>query len=174
MKDWKVYLYVLFILIGFLGGCTHEGDVLPEDNTPDSEVGITDENQTAVDLALVLFPGTVQEVELEVEEGQRTWKVDILGTGGAEVEVYMLAASDELYRIDGEKGPFSYDIDPGTSLMTFSEAKIRADTEAGESLESWNLRQDDSYRNNWVYQFNYSEKEVIIHAEDGSVLEVKG
>ena len=174
MKYLKFIFGSLLLMLGAGTACTHEPDVSPDGSSLNSEVGITDENKTAVDQALALFPGTVKEVELELEEGQRTWKIDISGAGGSEVEVYLLESSGELVRVDGEKGPFTYDFNPGAPLITFSEAKSRSDSELSDSLESWRLRREDSYRNKWVYQFSYSEKEVVIDAEDGAVLDIKG
>lgn len=171
----KIKIILTSLVMIWLGcvACTHEPELSPADNSLNTQVGITPENKSSVELALALFPGTVREVEREVEEGQATWKVDILGSEGSEVEIYVVESSGNLFRIDGDKGPFTYDIDPGAPLLSFSEAKERADLEVGESLESWRLRKEDAYQHKWVYQFTYPEKEVMLNAEDGSILAVK-
>ena len=123
--------------------------------------------------ALTLIPGTVTESEPENEEGILAWKVDITTAQGAEVEVYCRQDDNTLLRLDGESGPFDYNIDPGNGLIDFNQAKTVADGETSENLDNWRLRIEDKYNNLWVYTLEFTSTTVFINAEDGSVLDVE-
>lgn len=136
-----------------------------------------DDDMTAPDSvvtkALALIDGTVTESEPENEEGILAWKVDITTTQGAEVEVYCRQDDNTLLRLDGESGPFDYNIDPGNGLIDFNQAKTIADGETSEDLENWRLRVEDKYNNLWVFTLEFTSIKVFINAEDGSVIEVE-
>ena len=123
--------------------------------------------------AKALISGTVTESEPENEDGVAAWKVDITTDQGAEVEVYCRQDNNTLLRLDGESGPFDYNIDPGSGLIDFNQAKTVANGETNEDLESWRLRVEDKYNNQWVYTLEFTSTKVSINAEDGSVLEVE-
>ena len=172
MKKSRNSVGLLVLAIGFIvGACTHE-DLLPYlGSGEDSPAGVVTNQSSAVEKALALFPGTVREVEIEVENGIRTWKVDIVGDEGSEVEIYITEANGDLFRIDGEVGPFSYEILPGDSFISFMEAKSIAEAILTNGFSEWRLRRDDSYQNEWVYTFTSGEIEVVIRAYDGELLD---
>jgi len=153
--------------------CTEDMFLFPDDATDDTQNGSFSNREVAIQKALSLFPGTVREVERELEEGVSTWKIDIVDANGAEVEIYIRESDGSLFRIDGESGPFSYNLTPGNGLLSFTDARAKADAVSSGALEEWRLRKDDSYGNEWVYEFKYDDPEVIIRATDGKVLEVK-
>ncbi|GJM30298.1 MAG: hypothetical protein DHS20C17_29330 [Cyclobacteriaceae bacterium] len=140
-----------------------------DDDEPDS-MQIPD---SATTKALALISGTVTETQLETEDGVAAWKVDITAAQGAEVEIYCRQSDNTLLRIDGEQGPFDYNINPGNGLIDFNQAKTIAAGQTGENLESWQLRTEDKYSNQWVYTMEHASVKVFINAVDGTVLDVE-
>lgn len=159
MKPFRFYTFSLIVLFALFIGCS-------DDDTPEVP-------QSAIDKALALIPGTVSETESETEEGVATWKVEISTASGAEVEVYCRQDNGALFRIDGETPPFDYDIDPGNSLLTFSQALAIAEAQVTESLDEWRLRMEDKYDDTWVYTFEFTNTGVFIDASDGSILDIE-
>lgn len=161
MKSFQIALIAcLLIMIG----CTQENITLNSESLPDKEqIGAK---------ALQLFPGTVRTIQAEEEEGIPAWKVDIINEKGAEVEIYCSQSDDSLLRIDGESGPFDYNIEPGDPLLNFDQAKAIADAQSNGTLEKWRLRREDKFDFSWVYTFEYSTLKTSIGAKNGDVLEI--
>ena len=153
--------WVLLGLAWTLVNCSNDDSPL---QTPD----------TITNKALELVSGTATNSEPETEEGIAAWKVEIHTDAGAEVEVYYRQDNGDLLRIDGESGPFDYDINPGNSLIPFSQAKnIGANSATSETLEYWHLRKEDSFNNQWVYTLEYSNTKVYVDAVTGSILDTE-
>jgi uncharacterized membrane protein YkoI len=161
LTQFKIYLLLLMMTM-IVVNCSNDDD---EDALQAPE--------SAVNKALALIPGTVTESEPEIEEGVSAWKVDITTQQGAEVEVYCRQDNNDLLRIDGESGPFDYNIAPGNGLIDFNQAKTIADGETDEDLGSWQLRMEDKYNNQWVYTLEHTTTRVYINAVDGTVLDVE-
>lgn len=151
---------ILFLLLA-VTSCSEDDDNLMQ--APDA----------VTNKALALISGTVIETEPELEEGVEAWKVEIRTENGAEVEVYCRQDNNALLRIDGETGPFDYNITPGNGLISFSQAQAGAAGVASGTLVEWQLRVEDKYNNVWVYTLEYTQNKVYINAVDGSVLEVE-
>lgn len=122
-----------------------------------------------------LISGTVREVENDVENGVAAWKIEIITNLGAEVEIYCAKQDSSLLRIDGESGPFSYNIDPGQKLLSFADAKNIVENLLNGTIEEWRLRMEDEYNDRWVYRIEVEgpDGRVEIDAETGNVLELK-
>lgn len=136
--------------------------------------GIMQAPESAINNALAIIPGAVIDSEPETEEGILAWKVEIRTDQGAELEVYTRQDNGALLRIDGESGPFDYNLDPGNSLIQFGQARdIGSDKAPTETLTYWRLRIEDKYNNQWVYSLEYTQTKVFINAADGSVLEIE-
>ena len=160
LAQFKTYLLLLMMTMIFV-------------NCSNDDEGTFQVPESAVNKALALVPGTVTESESEIEDGVAAWKVEITTQQGAEVEVYCRQDNDELLRIDGESGPFDYNIVPGNGLIDFNQAKAIAAGETAEDLENWQLRPEDKYNNQWVYTLDFDDTKVYINAVDGTVLDVE-
>ena len=128
---------------------------------------------SAIDKAQALISGTITESESEIEDGVLAWKIDITTDQGAEVEIYYRQDNGELLRIDGENGPYDYNINPGSGLIDFSQAKTIAMGAVSGTLIEWQLKIEDKFDNIWVYSMEFDGNQVYINATDGSVLEVE-
>ena len=158
----KFLIVPLVLLMAFVA-CSEDDDDDNAMQAPDS----------VITKAKALISGTVTESEPDNEEGVAAWKVDITTAQGAEVEVYCRQDNNTLLRLDGESGPFDYNIDPGNGLIDFNQAKTVAGGETSEDLVSWRLRMEDKYNDQWVYTLEFTSTKVFINAEDGSVLDVE-
>ena len=132
-----MFVWTVVALLGgvWISGC-HDQIIFPDDwfdhHSPQDSTSNNSGRQDAIDKALDLFPGTVREVEHEREEGIDAWKVDIINDKGAEVEIYCRKDNGKLLRIDGESGPFDYNIEPPSPLISFEKAKEIGDAEVND------------------------------------------
>lgn len=143
------------------GAGAESDDSLPQVAVPDSIVA----------KALALVPGaTVTEAETEVEHGIVVFQVKLQAKTGGEVEVQLLA-SGALFEIEGEKGPFDYDVNPGTGIVSFSAARTAALAAKAGTIKVWELERDAN--GTWYYYFRLDTAEGNWEVEigaDGAVL----
>ena len=58
--------------------------------------------EQVIEIALDEVPGEVQELEMETEDGQQVWEVEILAADGSSMEVEIDAQSGDVLEIDTE------------------------------------------------------------------------
>ena len=119
-----------------------------------------------------LVSGTVTSVEVD-STGAPYWEVKITTDSGGEVEVKFDQATGNLLEIEGDVGPFDYEVTPGMGLIPFSEARAELFAEYVDAeIIEWELEQD--LEGNWVYEFdiifNQDEISVKIDAETGNII----
>lgn len=56
----------------------------------------------AIEIALAAVPGTVEETELERDDGQLIYEIEILSADGTEMEVEISAETGEILEIEQE------------------------------------------------------------------------
>ncbi|MEM6629523.1 MAG: PepSY domain-containing protein [Bacteroidota bacterium] len=168
-------VYVITCLLAISSMCACSNEYLdgqldePEENGALEEISI----DAATEKALSIFPGSVDEVDREEEQGLDALKVEIEGAQGEEVSIFLEARNGDLLRIDGEEGPFGYDLDPGKELLGFAAAKAIAEKQFSyPQLEEWSLYQDEEFDLAWVYTFEFESEEVVLDGETGEVLEI--
>ena len=62
--------------------------------------GLTEEQ--VIEIALLEVPGEVKEVELEREDGQQVFEVEILNAEGVEMEVTVAADTGEILEVEAD------------------------------------------------------------------------
>ncbi len=139
---------------------------LDDDDNMDAPQSVMDKVQAIVD-------GTAVSSEAELENGVSAWKLEVVTSGGAEVEIYYRQDDLSLIRIDGENGPFNYNAFPGNGLIDFAQALSVGAGQTPEDLSAWRLRREDRYDSSWVYSLDYQTTRVMVDAKDGMVLEVE-
>ncbi|MDH3710296.1 MAG: PepSY domain-containing protein [Cyclobacteriaceae bacterium] len=137
----------------------------------DDEITILD-SQQASNQALDMISGQVIETELDSSGIAPAWEVTVLTDTGSEVEFYFTQDGGALIQIEGDDGPFNYDLDPGLGLISFSSAKQAALDEYEGDIVKWELEQDPQGK--WVYEFviaaNGNEKTIKIDAQSGAAI----
>ncbi len=129
--------------------------------------------QQAAAKALAMVSGQVTSTELDATGPEPEWSVDIITDAGSKIEIEFDQATGDLMQIEGNEGPFTYEVDPGLGLIVFSQAKENAlgEVEFGE-ISNWELDKDDSGQ--WIYEFvivnDGLEQEIKIDAATGSVI----
>jgi uncharacterized membrane protein YkoI len=162
-KIQQIALLVSLILI--LNACSNE-DVTPVD-VPDE----------IISQSLNLFPGTVIEEGMGTENGRDIWEIKIQNTQGAIVEFYWAVNNQLLIKIEGDQGPFTYDIKPGLGLINFSAAKTFAVSAVkNDAVLAWELEQNEDFIDKWVYEFEIADDpdviKVYVDGETGDVLQI--
>ena len=102
-------------------------------------------SQDIIDNSLELFPGRILEQSSDKIEGIDVWKVKIENSAGAIVSFYWQKNYTILFRIDGEKGPFNYELKPPLGVIVLSTARFLAfESYSSEKLICWKLMRDNS------------------------------
>jgi len=129
--------------------------------------------QEIIDNSLEFFDGEVLETKMEQEEGLDAWEIKIQNQEGSIVSFYWTVAGSTLFKIDGQTGPFDYDLLPGNNLISFTTAKTPAFAAVkDDTLNRWELAQEDKFINKWVYTFEIGSQKVFVDAENGDILEI--
>lgn len=114
-----------------------------------------------------LLPGEI--VHSEVEDSN--WRIYVKTSEGAVVKFRISENPYAIEKIEGEHGPFTYNIDPGNDRITFAAAKEIALGNVDGEVEAWELFMSGD---KWIYEFEISnvngETEVKIDAYTGEVL----
>ena len=143
-----------------------------ENSTPIPEVP-----QSIIDKSLSYFDGEIIEKELEKEDGIEKWEIKIQNDNGSIVKFYWRVNGQNLLKMEGQKGPFDYEIIPGNSLITYSTAlTIAKGAVKNDKVTKWALKQDEDFIDKWVYSFEFDDSgdtiKVYIDAENGDILEI--
>lgn len=133
--------------------------------------------QSAVNKALNVFPGEVIEKSRETEEGIESWEIKIKNPNASIVAFYYAVSNLDLVKMEGDQGPFDYDLNPGMGLIYYSEARTAAIAAVkNNTITRWELKKESKFINKWVYSFEISNSgntlKVYIDAENGEVLEI--
>lgn len=133
--------------------------------------------QEIISNSLSLFGGTVVAEGLETENGIEAWEVEIQNSEGAIVRFYWAIDNQTLVKIEGNQGPYTYEINPGSGLINFSTARAFAVSAVkNDSLVSWQLKREEEFADDWVYEFEIAdgldETIVYIDAMNGNVLQI--
>ena len=163
MNKIKLILIILFAA-GIFAACEEE-EVSPQIN----------EAQAVEKATSMVSEGTVSDTSTSTTtEGAVYYEVDITASSGAVIEVELFQATGELKEIEGDNGPFSYEVDPGMGLKTFTQAKAAALAAQPGDVLSWSLEKDSS-SGLWGYEFvildsNQEDHAVRINASTGEVI----
>lgn len=158
-------ILVLMVLLSVLTACS---------NNDDTTVAVP---QEIISNSLDFFDGTVIEKGIETENGIEAWEVEIQNSAGAIVRFYWVVDNKTLVKIEGDQGPFTYEINPGGGLINFTTARTFAVSAVkNDALVAWELEQEEEFADDWVYEFEIADgmddKTVYIDAMNGNVLQI--
>jgi uncharacterized membrane protein YkoI len=155
-----------------------------DESITESNVSLSEED--AIDIATAEANGTVEEVELEGENGTPVYEVEFVGSNGAETEVAVHANDGTVLETESEDEADETEEDdemeeddesvaPGNVSLSEGEAIDIATAEANGTVEEVELESEDgtpAYEVELVGS-DGSETEVTVHADDETVLEVE-
>ncbi len=126
--------------------------------------------------ALEIVPGTVVSTESGTRRGLAVWEVKVRAASGGLVEIKIVGETGAVLEIDGETGPFDYEVTPGAPLVVLSVAKGAALAVQAGTVKQWQLELEES--NRWEYEFYIIAAdgmlyEVEVNAETGVVISHK-
>jgi uncharacterized membrane protein YkoI len=122
--------------------------------------------------ALEIVPGTVTETESDTERGLAVWEVKVRTASGGLVEIKIVAENGAVLELEGETGPFDYEVTPGAPLVNLSTARAAATAAQAGTLKQWELELEE--QNRWEYEFyivaaDATVYEIEVNAETGAV-----
>ena len=156
-------------------------DGADEDNSV-TQNNVNLSEQEAIDIATTEANGTVQEVELESEDGTPVYEVELVAASGSETEVAIHAddgtvletESEEENEVeeDDEMEEEDESVASDTVSLSEQEAIDTATAEASGTVTEVELESEDGTP---VYEIELvasggAETEVTVHANDGTVL----
>ena len=154
-------LYYLSLVVISMMACDSTNDTKPQ--LP----------QLILDQSLEIFSGTIINSGLEEEEGSEFWEIKIENDEGAIVNFYWTVVGQELRKIEGDQGPFNYDLWPGDRFINFSTAKtVAIGGVKNSNITSWELAQEEEFNDLWVYTFRFDLQKVYVDAENGNILQI--
>ncbi len=132
--------------------------------------------QNIIDKSLSYFDGDVIEKYQDTEDGVAVWKVKIRNSKGSVLKFYWRVSDGSLYEMEGETGPFDYEVVPGNNLINFQAAlTIAKGSVKNDNLQGWYLKKESRFKDIWVYEFEFdingNDIKVYIDAASGNVLE---
>ncbi len=162
----KYVLLMLVVISTFACNYNDDKDITKAD---DSQVADQEELQSII---LEIISATVEEIESDSEGGRDAWKVTARNEDGVTLEFYFTKSANELLRVDGEEGPFTYDVVPGNGAVDFLDAKSTGDEAADGSLDKWRLRTESGNTEKWVYELDYQNPSarVAIDGNNGNLM----
>lgn len=112
-----------------------------------------------------ILPGAqVLSVRADEEDDIATWKVHARLASGARLSFELLQANGVVISIEGDVGPFDYDLTPGNGIASLSAAMAAARRAQPGTIVKWELEPEDDRR--WEYEF-------YIRDAQGAVWEVE-
>lgn len=110
------------------------------------------------------------------EDDIPTWKVHAGLANGARLSFELLQANGVIISIEGDVGPFDYDLTPGNGIASLSAAMAAAKRAQPGTVVKWELELEDDRR--WEYEFYVRDAqgavwEIELDARTLAVLERK-
>jgi uncharacterized membrane protein YkoI len=135
--------------------------------------------EDAIGIATAEVDGTVEEVELESEDGTPAYEVELVTSNNTEVEVTVHANNGTVLETESEAEDEEHEneeyVAPGNVSLSEEDAIGIATAEANGTVEEVELESEDgtpAYEVELVTE-NGLETEVTVHADDGTVLEIE-
>lgn len=162
MKNLLNYFLIL-LFAGTIVSCSEDDEIKP----------LTEEQ--AKSKVLGMTSGTVISSDADTTtSGVVYFDIDVETTSGAIIEFEIFLETGELKEIEGDNGPFDYEVDPGMGLIKFSVAKAAALSARPGEVQRWSLEKDNS-SGIWTYTFeilngNQEDFTVKINATNGTII----
>ncbi len=87
--------------------------------------------------------GTIASVSKLDEAEEHRWAASVKLANGAELNVEIERATGVLAEIEGEKGPFDYDLPaPANGYLTYAQARTKALAAKAGDIELWEVKTD--------------------------------
>ena len=130
-------------------------------------------SQKIIEDSILLFPGSLFEQSSYVIDEVDLWRVKIENKSETVVTFYWQKKNGILYMIEGDQGPFDYDMHPPYNVISLSTAKFLGFEGYCEGvLVSWKFKRRHDGKNGWVYHFYLKDVElpIVINAANGDIL----
>lgn len=108
--------------------------------------------QQATAKALTMTSGTVLSTDTDTTTtGVVYFNVELRTSAGAIIEFEYFLTNGSLKSIQGDQGPFEYEVNPGSGLVLYSKARSAALTARPGVIKRWDLEKNSAGA--WVYIF---------------------
>ena len=121
--------------------------------------------------SIVFFAGEVIETSSASINGKQLWNVAVENESGSLVNFYWRKSVNSLYKIEGTKGPFDYNLNPPFSVINFAAARFLATNNFSiGNITSWSFEPSPNQNMSWYYIFHGhgSVSKVTLDAGSGA------
>ena len=139
----------------------------------DDPLGVegNDVPEKLVSNSLDLFSGDVVIKSSARIDDVEVWRIAIENSQGAITSFYWRKPFNTLFMIEGEKGPFNYELTPPLNVINLSTARFLAFRGSNKEFVSWKIFVLKSNDNRWAYRFTLPDGSFItIDAGSGDIL----
>lgn len=137
--------------------------------------GEIDEAQARSKASAAAPNSTIGSVTKLDEGDEHRWKVEVTLANGAPLTIEIERATGVLAEIEGERGPFDYDLPaPASGFLTYGQAKAKALAAKTGDVELWEVKTDRTQ-----YEFYVRETatarlyEIKLEATKGDVTSIE-
>ncbi len=156
MKRFFTILLITSLLISCDDPLGLEGDTVPD---------------KLVQNSLDLFQGEVIGKSATRLDDIEVWKVSIENADGAITSLYWRKPFNNLFMIEGEKGPFNYELAPPLNVINLSTARFLAFHGNEQEFISWKIFLLASNDTRWAYRFTLPDgTHITIDAGSGDII----
>ena len=128
----------------------------------------------AIDYTLKLLECDITKAEKKFRKDIPVWKVNAITKERGTIVIEISASDKALLSIEAAEGPFDYEIKPDKDLISFAEARKKAEVHSGQKTLKWKYLKN---KNNWEYNFwvfiKSGKAQVRIDAASGDIVTVK-
>ncbi|MGK7397581.1 MAG: PepSY domain-containing protein [Candidatus Cyclobacteriaceae bacterium M3_2C_046] len=136
---------------------------------------VKDEDDAVAVIKSIFNNILIIEVEEITERGILAWEIEFKTADGAKIELVIAQDSFRIIEMEGQSGPFNYQIEPEGSFITLKQALETALAEINGELIRWELELEED--DEWEYELHIRQNgkilEVEIDAFQNTVLAIK-
>lgn len=118
-----------------------------------------------------LVQGEILKAEKKYKRDIAVWKINVIAVTGGALSIEFSDNQNELFLIEGNEGPFDYEILPLQKSVSFSRAKKTAEDYSGQKILKWNLKKNKEV---WEYSFwvftKSGKAQIRVNAESGELI----
>lgn len=177
MLNEKVIMPVLFILILSFkteGNIVHNKYSQTAHNFLDTNTSNLFTISDAIDYTSKLLECDIIKAEKKFRKDIPVWKVNAITKDRGTIVIEISSSDNTLLSIDASEGPFDYEIKPDKDLISFAEARKKAELHSGQKTLKWKYLKN---KNNWEYNFwvfiKSGKAQIRVDASSGDIVSAK-
>ncbi len=127
------------MLISDLVYCNTSIEQFHSDSTQLQSRTSINEIETAINLTASAVSGNIVKAEKKFARENIYWETEVITNSGSSLKLNIDVTGQRIFGIRSEEGPFDYELIAGENLISFSDAKQKAESASGSKVLKWKL-----------------------------------